>query len=196
MFQSTPPSAVRARTAPPPSVVRKWADRGIRFPIGHVSVLGRSIAPGCPRQSLVRLNVQETEPMRSVYPQNCKNDGKLWPEYGAGWLCRVWPGGEGAPRNPRWRAGVASYGGLRRFYGTRHRRFLSEQKTVTDMVDIEQSYRLYTTPHWRAAARSDGASSKLLTDIGDRSPTTGRGRGLRRFPGFGEGFLHPGLFDR
>ena len=70
------------------------------------------------------------------------------------------------------------------------------QKTVADMVDIEQSYGLYTTPHWRAAAWRDGAPAKLLTDSGDRSPTSSRGRGLRRFPGFGEGFLHPGLFDR
>jgi hypothetical protein len=72
--------------------------------------------------------------------------------------------------------------------------FFGQQKTVTDMVDIEQSQGLYTTPHWCAAARRDGAPAKLLTDSGDRSPTTqSRGRGLRRFPGFrGGGSCTPG----
>ena len=73
-----------------------------------------------------------------------------------------------------------------------HHRFLRGQKTVTDMVDIEQSCCLYTPSHWRAAAWREGAPAKLLTDSGDRSPTTGRGRGLRRFPGFGRGSCTPG----
>ena len=54
----------------------------------------------------------------------------------------------------------------------------------------------YIRLHIGAPPLGDGAPAKLLTDSGDRSPTTGRGRGLRRFPGFGEGVLHPGLFDR
>jgi hypothetical protein len=136
----------------------------------------------------VRRNVYETEPMRPVHPQNRKDDGKLWPEYGAGCFCPICSA-DAARRNPRWRAASKCYGGP---HGTPTpsiaSEFLRGQKTVTDMVDIEQSYGLYTTPHWRAAAWRDGAPAKLLTDSGDRSPTVksgARASTVPRFPGRG-----------
>jgi hypothetical protein len=181
----------------PPVVPQAGGPEGFTSPIGHVA---RSIDQsnlGCPRQLLVRRNVNETEPMRPVYPQTCKDDGKLWPEYGAGWFCPICPV-RVTPRNPHERAGVELHGGPHRFTQAPSGRSPGRQKTVTDMVDIEQSYGLYTTPHWRAAAWRDGAPAKLLTDSGDRSPTTQvGGAGFGGSPVSGEGGSYTsGLFDR
>jgi hypothetical protein len=147
----------------------------------------------------VRRNLNETEPMRPVYPQSAKDDRKLWPEYGADWFCPLCLMGT-------CRGTCVGAQGLNsilvrvRFYGSSGKHgddTFRSQKTVRDMVDIEQSYGLYTTPHWRAAARRDGAPAKLLTDSGDRSPTTQvGGAGFGGSPVSGRGFCTSGLFDR